>query len=221
MNRFIIGLTGGIGSGKTTVSDWFNSQGIAIIDADVISHTITKKDSPVLETLKALFGDWVLDDDGNYNRTAMREYIFYHADELKKLNAAIHPAIGAEITKQLDTADSPYIILSVPLLFESYGKDTSLMHLCDHFLVVDVDETLQLTRASQRDHADITHIKNIITKQISRSDRLALAKTLKADIVQNTGNVEHLYQLLLPLHHKYLELANQKQTPSHTSHSKP
>lgn len=209
MNQLIIGLTGGIGSGKTAVSDWFKTQGIAVVDADNIAHQLTQKDSPILEILKNAFGNWVIDKDGNYDRVAMRAYIFNHSDELKKLNDIMHPAIRNEIIIQLKQSKSPYTILSVPLLFESYDKQNSLCELCQHFLVVDVDEQTQILRASKRDNANLDNIKAIIQKQISRNDRLQLAKHLNADIIENMGNLDDLYQQLLPLHKKYLEMTNQ------------
>lgn len=209
MANLVIGLTGGIGSGKTAVSDWFYKQGIDIVDADHIAHQITQQGNPILEELKNAFGDWVLDKRGNYNRAAMRQYIFDKSNELQKLNAIIHPAIRQEITKQLDESQSPYTILSVPLLFENYNKQNSLVPLCQHFLVVDVNEQTQLIRASQRDNANTTNIQAIINQQISRNKRLALAKQLKADIVDNSEDLIHLHKQLQPLHGAYLALSNQ------------
>lgn len=206
---FVVGLTGGIGSGKTAVSDWFATQGIAIIDADVIAHAITKQGSPILQTLQATFGEWVLDKDGNYDRPAMRAYIFARPDELAKLNAIMHPAIRHEIILELQKATSPYVMLSVPLLFESYGKVGSLCELCQHFLVVDVDEHTQLSRAGRRDNANLDNIKAIMQKQISRPDRLTLARQLGADVVDNMGGLDDLYGQLSPLHDKFLKLAQQ------------
>lgn len=211
MSNLIVGLTGGIGSGKTAVSDWFFEQGIDIVDADVISRTITQKDSPLLQRLKDSFGDWVIDNDGNYNRPAMRQHIFNHQDDLKKLNTLMHPAIRDEIITQLKNSKSAYTILSVPLLFESYQKENSLMALCQRFLVVDVGEALQLERASKRDRTNIDAIKTIINNQISRSDRLSLAKKLNADIIDNSQGLEFLYRQLAPLHQHYLMLAQSYQ----------
>lgn len=205
---FVIGLTGGIGSGKTAVSDWFATQGVDIVDADVIAHAITEQGSPILKTLQSTFGEWVLDKEGNYDRPAMRAYIFERPAELAKLNAIMHPAIRHEILHQLTNSQSPYTILSVPLLFESYGKAGNLCELCQHFLVVDVDEHTQLGRASKRDNANLDTIKAIMQKQISRTDRLTLAKQLGADVVDNSGNLEQLYEQLAGLHKKFLQLAN-------------
>lgn len=206
--HFVIGLTGGIGSGKTAVSDWFAMQGADIVDADVIAHAITEQGSPILKTLQSTFGEWVLDKDGNYDRPAMRAYIFERPAELAKLNAIMHPAIRHEILRQLTNSQSPYTILSVPLLFESYGKVGNLCELCQHFLVVDVDEYTQLGRASKRDNANLDTLKAIMQKQIGRADRLTLATQLGADVVDNSGDLADLYGQLDKLHQKFLKLSH-------------
>ncbi len=203
----IIGLTGGIGSGKTAVSDYFAAQGIPILDADVIAHTLTAKHSPLLMTLKATFGEWVIDDDGNYNRSAMRAYVFNHPAQLNKLNAIIHPAIYHTILNDHAKATSAYVILSVPLLFEGRHKIPNLLDLCQHILVVDVPIETQLLRASARDKTTSEQILNIINKQISRDERLELAYQLGADVIENTGSLKTLHAQLAKLHQKYLTMA--------------
>ncbi len=204
---FVIGLTGGIGSGKTAVSDYFATLDITIIDADVIAHALTAKGSPVLDILKAKFGDWVVDNQGNYDRVAMRAYIFDKPNELATLNAIIHPLIFDKITQQLQASNSPYTILSVPLLLEGRHKSPSLLSLCHHLLVVDVPTDLQLQRASLRDTTTPSQIQAIINRQISRDERLSLAKTLGADVVDNTGTLDELHSKLAPLHEDYLAMA--------------
>ncbi len=203
----IIGLTGGIGSGKTAVSDYFGALGIDVIDADVIAHKLTTKGSPALDVLKAKFGDWVVDSDGNYDRAAMRAYIFDKPNELATLNAIIHPLIFDEITHAISRSQSPYTILSVPLLLEGRHKTPNLLSLCTHLLIVDVPVAVQLERASRRDANAQAQIQAIIDKQISRDDRLNLAKTLGADVVDNTGTLYELHAKLAPLHEHYLEMA--------------
>ncbi len=205
--RTIIGLTGGIGSGKTAVSDYFANLGMDVIDADVIAHTLTAKGSPILDTLKDTFGDWVVDADGNYNRGGMRAYIFDKPSELAKLNAIIHPAIFDEISHQLAHSTSPYAILSVPLLLEGRHKSPNLLSLCDHLLIVDVPVEVQLERASRRDANAKAQIQAIIDKQISRDERLSLANSLGADVVDNTGTLDELHAKLAPLHEHYLAMA--------------
>lgn len=207
MSKFIVGLTGGIGSGKTAVSDYFAAQGMDVIDADVIAHHLTAKGSPLLDTLRHAFGDWVVDNDGNYDRAAMRAYIFGRDDELARLNAIIHPAIRRAIIDELARATSPYAILSVPLLLEGRHSTPNLLELCDHLLIVDVPVVVQLERASRRDDNAITQIQAIIDKQISRDERLKLATKLGADIVNNSQDLPTLYAQLAPLHQRYLAMA--------------
>lgn len=210
---FIVGLTGGIGSGKTAVSDYLASLGICIVDADVIAHSLTQPGSPLLIELKEAFGDWVLDSQGRYDRAAMRAYIFKHAQELEKLNQIMHPAIKKEISRQLAQSQSAYTVLAVPLLFESHNKPGSPIQLCDHFLVVDVPVDLQRQRASSRDGNNPSQIDAIIAKQISRADRLDLARALGADIIDNTGGTDKLHEQLDKLHLTYLSLAKLSKTP--------
>lgn len=205
---FIIGLTGGIGSGKTAVSDWFASQGIDVIDADVISRTITNKGSATLQALKDSFGAWILDDAGNLDRVALRQYVFDHPQALTKLNAITHPAIRQEIFAQLAQTSSAYVVLSVPLLLESNkDDDKGWTAICERILVVDVPTDLQIQRASSRDNQNTKHIQAIINKQIDRQTRLSLAD----DVIDNSGDLNFLYQQLKPLHQRYLAMANDSQ----------
>lgn len=199
----IVGLTGGIGSGKTAVSDWFLSQNVEVVDADMIAHKITERDSPLLDALKNNFGDWVLDANGNYNRQAMRQFIFSNPDKLTQLNAIIHPAIQQKILYHLKQSHSAYTLLVAPLLFEN-RKQSPLFDLCQRFLVVDSPVELQRQRASRRDKSDVDAI---IKRQISRTERLALAHTLNADIIVNDSTLDKLHQRLIPLHQKYLTIA--------------
>ncbi|UNU72585.1 dephospho-CoA kinase [Moraxella nasovis] len=203
-HTFTLGVTGGIGSGKTAVTDWFNQQGIDVIDADVVARTITAKGSPVLDKLCCAFGDWVLTDTGEYNRTAMREYVFSHADAIVKLNAITHPAIRQKIIEQLNNTTSAYRILAVPLLIESMHKPDSLAKLCQRILVVKASEHNQIKRASKRDGQTIDNIKSIISRQATPQERLRAAD----DIVNNDGTLNHLYDQLSVLHHKYLQIAD-------------
>lgn len=199
----IVGLTGGIGSGKTAVSDWFLSQNIEVVDADMIAHKITERDSPLLDALKDNFGDWVLDANGNYNRQAMRQFIFSNPDKLTQLNAIIHPAIQQNVLNHLKQSHSIYTLLVAPLLFEN-RKQSPLFDLCQRFLVVDSPVELQRQRANRRDKSDVDAI---IQRQISRPERLALARKLNADIIANDSTLDKLHQRLVPLHQKYLTIA--------------
>lgn len=203
----IIGLTGGIGSGKTAASDYLAKQGIEVVDADVIAHQLTVCGSPLLGELQTVFGDWILDENGNYNRAAVREYVFANANALMQLNAIVHPTIYQAILKRLENVRSEYTLLSVPLLFEGRHKPKSLLSLCHHLLVIDVPVKLQQQRTRHRDHHTPDKIDAIINKQISRSERLHLAQTLGADIVQNDGTLSDLHAKLASLHHRYLTMA--------------
>lgn len=200
----IIGLTGGIGSGKTVVSNRFASFGIDIIDADVISHGITAKGSPILEQLAHTFGGDIL-KEGELNRPRLRELVFSDPAQLAKLNAITHPAIRTQIRAELDRASSPYAILSAPLLLESIkGDDKGLTALCHRILVVDTPINLQLQRASRRDGQSDEDILAIINQQISREKRLMYAD----DVIDNSGDLENLYRQINELHDKYRHMAN-------------
>lgn len=203
-----IGLTGGIGSGKTAISDYFAALGIVIIDADIIAHMLTTQGSPLLEQIKLYFGDWVIDDTGNYHRTAMKDYLTNNPDAIRQLNAITHPAIRHTIMQQLKAAQSAYVLLSVPLLFETRHSSPNLLSLCQHVLVVDIPTQLQIQRAAARGKQSITHIQTIIAQQVSRDERLVIAQSLGADIINNSGNLEDLHQQLAVLHQRYLAMAD-------------
>lgn len=202
MNSYVIGLTGGIGSGKTAATDWFVTQHIQVIDADVIAREIVAINSPVLASIQEAFGDWVLSTDGSLNRTAMRDYIFNHPDAREKLEAITHPAIRNNIKQQLQQCDTNYCILSAPLLLE--GGDKGLKQFCQRILVIDVPEDIQKVRASARDKSSIQQIEKIMQAQISRENRLALAD----DVVDNSKNLDYLYSQLFKLHQTYLQLSH-------------
>lgn len=197
MAKLVIGLTGGIGSGKTAASDWFAAQGIAVVDADVVAREIVQVGQPALAQIQQQFGDWVLLDNGELNRSALREYIFNHPNARAQLEAITHPLIRESIVQQLDQARSPYVVLVSPLLFETQQHLLTQRHL-----LVDVPEDLQLERASQRDGQSREQIGRIIAAQMPRQDKLSLAH----DVVVNEGDLKHLYQQLEVLHQMYLSL---------------
>ena len=192
---FILGLTGGIGSGKSAASHWFEQQGIHVVDADVVAREIVAVGQPALQQIQAQFGDWVLLDNGELNRRALREHIFQDPAARTQLENITHPAIRQSIRQQLQDATSPYVILVSPLLFE-----TNQHELTQHTLLIDASIDLQILRASQRDHQNIEQIQAIIQAQMPREQKQALAN----DIVINDGHLEHLYAQLRPLHLKYL-----------------
>ena len=199
----VIGLTGGIGSGKSAASDWFAQQGIDIIDADVIAHQVVAKGSTTLRKIKRKFGDWVLKADGEMDRAAVRTHVFTHPEALIELEAITHPAIREAAKLQLAASTSPYVVLSAPLLIE--GAEAGLANLCHRILVMDATEDTQLARASQRDEQSVQKIKAIMVNQLSREERNRYAD----DVVLNESDLAALYVQLEPLHQDYLTLAQQ------------
>ena len=195
---FILGITGGIGSGKSAATQWFESQGIVVIDADIVAREVVAPNQPALKEIHRAFGDWVLLEDGTLNRRALREHIFSHPEARMTLEKITHPAIRQSIIQQLQQAESPYVILVSPLLFE-----TNQHELVHHTLLIDASEHIQLERASQRDGQSEQQIRHIIAAQMPRSKKQRLAN----DIVVNDGLLEHLHQQLKPLHLSYLQRA--------------
>ncbi|MBC7751651.1 MAG: dephospho-CoA kinase [Candidatus Saccharibacteria bacterium] len=197
---FIIGLTGGIGCGKTAASDWFVAQGISVVDADVVAREVVAIGEPALFEITQTFGDWALLTDGSLNRAALRQHVFEHPEDRKKLEQITHSRIYSAMLLQLQAAISPYVILVSPLLLES-GK-AGLASLCQRILVIDVPESVQRTRAGSRDGQTHESIDRIIAVQIHRNDRLTLAD----DIVLNDGELVHLYVQLQVVHETYLKM---------------
>ena len=196
--KFTLGLTGGIGSGKSAARQWFEQHGIVVVDADVVAREIVEVGQPALLQIQQAFGDWVLQKDGTLNRRALREHIFQSNDARRILESITHPAIRQSIIQQLQDAQSPYVILVSPLLFE-----TNQHELTDHTLLIDASIELQIQRASQRDGQNIEQIHRIIAAQMPREQKQQLAD----DIVLNDGHLEHLYAHLQPLHEQYLQRA--------------
>ena len=193
-----LGLTGGIGSGKSAASQWFETQGINVVDADIAAREIVEKGQPALAQIQSAFGDWVLLESGELNRKALREHIFQHPSARQQLEEITHPAIRQSIIEQLAQASSPYVILVSPLLFE-----TNQHLLTQRTLLIDASIELQIQRASQRDGQSVEQIENIIQAQMPRDRKLDLAD----DIAINDGHLEHLYTQLQKLHLHYLELS--------------
>ena len=191
----IIGLTGGIGSGKTAVSDTFKSLGIDIVDADVSSRLVVEKGQPALDDIQAHFGDGILDSENNLDRAKLREIIFKNPQERVWLEKLLHPKIAEHIKDQLESSNSPYCILVSPLLLETEQKS-----YCSFVLVVDVPEESQVARTAKRDGVSEEQVKNIISAQIDREKRLEQAD----EIIINDGSMEELKEKVVVLHTKYL-----------------
>ena len=192
---FILGLTGGIGSGKSAASQWFENQGIQVVDADIVAREVVAKGQPVLMDIEIAFGNWVIMDNGELDRRALRDYIFKNPTARQQLENITHPVIRKSIIDQLESAISPYVILVSPLLFE-----TNQQVLTNRTLLIDASEELQIQRASTRDGQNIEQIQKIIATQMPRHKKQSLAD----DIVLNEGQIEHLYEKLKFLHLKYL-----------------
>jgi len=199
-SKFIVGLTGGIGSGKTTVSDLFNSLGVNVIDADVISRSLVHPDSPCYQEIIAHFGKAILDSKGDLDRSRLRALVFNDARERHWLEQLLHPLIRKQIDTQITASNSDYVLLVVPLLLESqdYG-------FVDRILVVDVPESVQVERIMSRDNGEEALIRKIIAAQLPREERVRQAD----DIIDNTHSEAALKEQVENLHKHYLKCLNQ------------
>ena len=202
-----IGLTGGIASGKSTVTQRFGELSVPVIDADVASRIVVEPGKPGLAQVVRRFGVGVLDADGRLDRRALRSLIFKDSSLRQALDAILHPLIRAEMEREAAEANGPYVVMAIPLLVEggSPGKRV------DRVLVVDADETLQIQRLRARDGSSEDEARAIIVSQASRTARLAAAD----DVLLNTGSVAELRQAVDRLHEQYLQ---QAQTSSSRRH---
>lgn len=199
----IVGLTGGIGSGKSQASKRFAMHRITVVNADIVAREVVVPGSPALQSIAQHFGDQVIETDGNLNRRKLRDIIFKTPTEKQWLEALLHPLINSEIRRQLNASTSLYTILESPLLLE-----TKQYEMVDRILVVDVSEMVQIERASLRDNSDAQKIKAIMETQFSRQERCARAH----DIIQNHGSIDELNQQVDKLHELYSELAQLETT---------
>lgn len=197
---YLVGLTGGIGSGKSTVADMFAAQGARIVDTDLISRQLTQADGAALPAIRAAFGAEVIGADGTLNRNKMRELVFGDPAEKKRLESILHPLIY-EQTRQLAHAstDAPYTLVVVPLLFES-GRYTDWLH---RVITVDCSEETQIFRTMQRSHMDEATVRAIMATQFSRTQRLALAD----EIITNNGTLDDLKAQIIGMHRRLSALA--------------
>ena len=195
----LIALTGGIGSGKTAVSEIFKSKDIPIIDTDIIARQIVEQNKPAYIEIIKLFGKEILNSDDSINRQALRKLIFSSTEKRLQLESILHPIIWHEVKSQLSVLTSPYCIVVVPLLFENLTKITAVTF--DRILVIDTEEEMQVKRSQKRDNSDIETIKKIMKNQASRQTRTDTAD----DIILNTENLESLNIKVDSLHEQYIK----------------
>lgn len=198
MSNFVVGVTGGIGSGKTTVTNRFAEHGIDIIDADIIARDVVAPDSEALAAISKHFGPTIVDANGHLDRAALRQRIFANAAEKTWLNGLLHPLIRQQIEAALQAAASPYCILVAPLLLEN-----KLTYLTDRVLVVDVSVETQIERTMARDENEQVQVEAIIAAQMDRDSRLAQAD----DVVNNELSRAEVYDAVDRLHQQYLTFA--------------
>lgn len=200
MNKLIVGLTGGIGSGKSTVAKLFSAKGITVVDADQCSRIVVEPGRPALEKICERFGEKILSPEGTLDRPQLRKIIFENVAEKQWLEHLLHPLIFNEIVSQLESAPGSYAMLESPLLIEA-GQSA----LCNRVLVVDACEETQITRAMKRDNNSREMIQAIINTQAKRSERLAKAD----DVIHNDDEpCEPLPHQVEKLHQAYVSLAS-------------
>jgi len=196
-----VGLTGGIGSGKSAASALFEQYGICVVDADVVAREVVEPGTPALTKIAEHFGTEILNTRMQLDRAKLRTIIFSNPDEKNWLEHLLHPLIRKEIIFQLEHAHSPYGILVSPLLFE-----TDQHQLVSRTLLIDLPEALQVERASQRDNSDAQEIKKIMANQLSRECKIDMAD----DIISNLHDFEYLREEVERQHLHYLELAHEQ-----------
>jgi dephospho-CoA kinase len=192
-----IGLTGGIGSGKTTVARLFSKLDIPIIDADEIAHQLVDKDQPALCLIAREFGQVILNDDGTLNRAYLRDLVFSDITQKQRLEAILHPLVYQSIASSVERLDSPYCIICIPLLIE-----TRMTQSVDRILAVDCPVEVQIERVRNRDHLPLEKIQAIIASQVSRTARIAVAD----DLIDNSNAESGLAEQVKKLHNLYLSL---------------
>lgn len=192
-----IGLTGGIASGKSTVADLFAELGVTIVDTDVIAREIVEPGKPAMDEIRDTFGTFVINEDGSLDRSRLRKIVFANDACRRQLESILHPRIRDAAFHQAALARGPYVIIVVPLLFESPMKDAM-----DRILVVDCSEETQLRRLTKRDHESEEQARRIIGAQASRTERLSIAD----DVIANDNDLASTGDAVRSLHNYYLSL---------------
>lgn len=196
----LIGLTGGIGSGKSTVSSYLRSQGIKVIDADQISRTLTQANGAAIPSIRKVFGDHVIDEYNALNRVIMRQIVFSDTGAKKLLEGIIHPLVKEQMIQQAKEAESPYIVFDIPLLIESIQHYRLWL---DRICVIDCEVETQVKRVMKRNGLTEEVVRQIISQQASRAERLSYAD----DIIDNgeDTSIDSLHRQIYQLHLKWLE----------------
>ena len=195
----VVGLTGGIGSGKSAAADEFARLGATVVDTDAIAHELTGPGGAAVPEVKRLFGSAFVDPAGAMNRKRMRDLVFSDPEEKQRLEGLLHPMIRTESTRRIAAATGPYVVHVVPLLVESPGYRERFGRV----LVVDCPEALQIERVRQRSGLPEEEVRRILSTQAQRDKRLAAAD----DVIDNSGPVAALQHQVQKLHEKYLALA--------------
>lgn len=196
---YCIGVTGGIGSGKSSAAKLFAELGAAVVDTDEIARRLTARDGDAMGAIAKAFGDAVIAADGSLNRAAMRELVFADTGRRRQLEAILHPMIRAEARRRVLAATTPYVLLLVPLLLEN-NRYASIVQ---RVLVVDCDETTQVERTVRRSQLSEESVRAIMAAQLPREKRVEQAD----DVIDNNGDLEQLRSQVTALHQRYLELA--------------
>lgn len=193
-----IGLTGGIGSGKSTICQQFTSLGVPVINTDLIARDVVSTGQPALQALKNRFGSIIMNADGSLNRTELRKIIFNNRQQKSYVEGLLHPLILQLLQQQLKEITAPYVIIEIPLLIEAEWQSQ-----VDQILVVDLPEVLQIERLMMRSELDKNNLEQIINSQISRKERLNHADQM----IDNSGNISEIVPQIAKLHQHYLQLA--------------
>ena len=199
--RYVVGLTGGIGSGKSAAAQIFRTCGVEVIDADSLAREVVEPGQPALSDIAAYFGSELLTAEGHLDRAALRKIVFSNPEQKSWLENLLHPLIAELLQRRLNATKSPYAILESPLLLE-----TEQYKLVDRVIVIDVNEEIQIARSVRRDGSDEAVIRSIIASQIDRSKRIQHAD----DLVSNEEGLEQLREKVEALHSKYLGMVAEK-----------
>ncbi|MBX3629350.1 MAG: dephospho-CoA kinase [Nitrosomonas sp.] len=197
----IIGLTGGIGCGKSSACKVFTELGVDVIDTDQIAYELTQHNGTAIPAIRNLFGNEYINSEGALDRMKMRNLVFMNSNWRIKLERLLHPLILETTTKRIQYCKSSYVIVAIPLLFETNDYN----HLIHRILVVDCDEQFQITRTMMRSHLSMEEVKAIITTQVNRRQRLEKAD----DIIINNQDFNHLREQVVCMHRKYVNLSSQ------------